>query len=412
MVDDSPHKSAMKEPIDIFAPDMRANPYPSYARMRMEGPVQQVEPGGMWAVSRAEDVEFVLKHPHIFFSAGFEPVFKPAWLPHNPLGDSMVAKDGPAHDKLRALVRQAFTPRALARFEPRIRAACVEVADRLAVIREGDFIDALCARLPGLVIADILGLARRFQSEFKRWVNHVALVSPVYPGDEPAEATRATIREMEGYFKVVVAARRSAPGDDTVSDLIAAQTDGNALTDEEIISFLFLLLSAGTETTAHFFSNAMLDFDQRPEAFTQLREDPQRIPAYVEELLRKEPPAHSIFRLTAIDTELGGVPLPRGSMVMVILASANRDAARFAEPDRFDAARASQAGLTFGHGVHHCLGATLARLEARLMLEELAARFVRFEKLPGEIQWNLALHVRGPVTLPFRAIPAPPEPAR
>src|SRR4051794_24849555 len=100
MVDDSPPKSVMKEPINIFDPDMRANPYPSYVRMRMEGPVQQVEPGGMWAVSRAEDVEFVLKHPEIFFS-GFEPVFKPAWLPHNPLGDSMVTKDGPAHDKLR-----------------------------------------------------------------------------------------------------------------------------------------------------------------------------------------------------------------------------------------------------------------------------------------------------------------------
>jgi len=397
----------VKESIDVFDPAMRANPYPSYARMRMEGPVQQVQPGGMWAVSRAEDVELVLKHPEIFSSAGFEPVFKPDWLPHNPLGDSMVAKDGPAHDKLRALVRQAFTPRALARFETRIRATCIEVADRLAVIREGDFIDELCTRLPGMVIADIVGLERRFQREFKRWSNHAALVPPVYPGDEIAEATRASIRELEGYFQEVVAARRSAPRDDTVSDLIAAQIDGHALTDPEIISFLFLMLSAGTETTAHFFSNAMLDFDQRPEAFTRLREDPRQIPAYVDELLRKEPPAHNIFRMTAVETELGGVALPRGAMVMVVLASANRDPARFAEPDRFDATRGSQAGLTFGHGIHHCLGATLARLEARLMLEELATRFVRFEKLPGEIQWNLALHVRGPVTLPFRAIPAP-----
>jgi cytochrome P450 len=398
----------MQEPINIFDPDVRANPYPSYVRMRLEGPVQQVEPGGFWAVSRAEDVEFVLKNPQIFSSSGFEPIFKPDWLPHNPLGDSMVAKDGPAHAKLRALVNAAFTPRALARLEPRIRAACAEVADHLAVIREGDFVDELGARLPGLVIADILGIDRELQGKFRRWVGHAAIVSPVYPGDEVADAVRGTIREMEGYFAEVIATRRTAPCGDTVSALVAAEVDGNGLTDQELIAFLFLMLAAGFETTMHFFSIAMLDFDERPEVFTRLREDPKQIPAYVEELLRMQSPVHSIFRLTSVDTELGGVALPRGSMVMLLLASANRDTARFAEPDRFDTARTGQSGLTFGHGIHHCLGASLARLEARVMLEELAVRFVRFEKLPGEIQWNFALHARGPVTLPFRAIPAPP----
>jgi cytochrome P450 len=396
----------MPEPINLMAPDVRADPYPSYARMRLEGPVQRVEPGGFWAVSRAEDVERVLKNPQIFCS-GFEPIFKPAWLPHNPIGDSMVAKDGPAHTKLRALVSRAFTPRAMARLETRIRAMCIEVADRLAAVREGDFIDELCARLPGMVIIDILGLDPKLQGELKRWIAHLALVSPIYPGDEVADAVRATVRELEGYLREVIAARRSAPRDDTVSDLVAAEVDGNVLTDDELVAFLFLLLAAGFETTMHFFSNALLEFDQRPETFTRLREDPRQIPAYVEEQLRKESPVHSIFRLTAVDTELGGVQLPRGSMVMVLLGSANRDASRFVEPDRLDAARASQAGYTFGHGPHFCLGAALARLEARLMLEELAARFVRFEKLPGEIEWNLAVHVRGPVALPFRAIPAP-----
>jgi cytochrome P450 len=401
----------MQEPINIFDPDVRTNPYPTYARMRLDGPVQQVQPGGFWAVSRVEDVEFVLKNPQIFSSAGFEPIFKPAWLPHNPLGDSMLTKDGPAHAKLRALVSSAFTPRALARLEPRIRATCAEVAEHIAVLREGDFVDELCARVPALVTADILGLDRKLHTEFKRWINLYAIVSPTHPGDEVADAVRAAIRELEGYFAEVISLRRTAPCDDLVSDLIAAKVDGNALTEDELIAFLFLLLSAGFETTTHFFSNAMLDFARRPEAFTRLREDPQRIPAYVEELLRKEPPVHSIFRLTAVDTELGGVQLPRGSMVMIFLASANHDATRFAEPDRFDPARAGQAGLAFGHGIHHCLGAALARLEARLMLEELAARFVRFEHLSGPVQWNLALHVRGPVALPFRAILAPPAPA-
>ena len=402
----------MPEPINFLAPDVRANPFPSYARMRLEAPVQRVEPGGFWAVSRAEDIEHVLSSPQIFPSP-YASVFKPPWLPHNPMGDSLASKDGPAHTKLRALVSRAFTPRALARLESQIRAICVEAAEHLAVIREGDLVEELCARVPGLVMAALLGLDRELHRDFRRWLGHIHMMasSPVYPGDETAEAVRASVREMEDCFKEIISARRIAPSDDTASELIAAKVDGRALTDEEIISFFAVLLAGGLETTTYLFSNMMLDFDQRPEVFTRLREDPQQIPAYVDELLRMEPPAHNIFRVTAADTELGGVQLPRGSMVMLILASANRDPARFADPDRFDAARNSHAGLAFGYGSHYCLGAMLARLEARCMLEELITRFIRFEKLPGEIQWNLAIHVRGPLTLPFRAIPAPPMPA-
>jgi cytochrome P450 len=397
----------MPEPIDLLDPEVRANPFPSYARMRLGGPVQQILPGGFWAVHRAKDVEFVLKNPQIFPS-GFETIFKPDWLPHNPLGDSMITKDGPGHTKLRALVSRAFTPRALARIEPQIRAICVEAAERLAVIQEGDFVEQLCGPVPGLVIADLLGLDRKLHGKFKQWIDHLTIAaSPIYPGDETANAVRANIRELEEYFKEVITDRRIRPRDDTVNDLLTAEIDGQVLTNEEIVSFLFLLLAAGYETTTHLFSHALLDFDQRPEAFTRLREDPKQIPAYVEELLRKEPPVHAIFRTTAVDTELGGVPLPRGSMVVVLLAAANRDAARFAEPDRFDTTRASLSGFAFGHGTHYCLGAVLARLEARCMLEELATRFLRFEKLPGEIPWKLAVHLCGPEALPFRAIPAP-----
>lgn len=395
----------MEEPINLFAPDIRADPYPSYARLRLGSAIQKVEPGGFWAVSRAEDVEYVLKNPQLF-CAGFGPIFKPAWLPHNPLGDSMVTKDGPEHTQLRALVSHAFTPRAIARLEPRVRAICVDVAERLATIREGDLIDLLCAQVPARVIVDILGLDPRLHIELKRWMGHLVMVSPIYPGDAIASAIRSSLSELESNLKESVAARRREPCDDMVSDLVQAEVAGHTLTDDQIIAFLFLLGSAGFETTAHFFSNALLDFDRHPEAFTRLREDPSRIPAYVEELLRKEPPVHSTMRLTSADTELGGVKLPQGTMVMVLLASANHDESRFPAPERLDPSRGSRAGFTFGHGPHFCLGAPLARLEARVMLEELTARFVRFEKLPGDIEWNIAVHVRGPIALPFRAIPA------
>lgn len=393
----------MMEPLNLFDPQVRANPYPSYARMHEEGPIHKVDPGDIWAVTRAAEIEYILKNPKLFAS-GFKPIFKPAWLSHNPIADSMLVMDGPEHTQLRGLLSRGFTPRSLARLEPRIRALCVEVAEHVAEIGEGDFIDEICVRIPALVMLEILGLDRKLIGELQQWVAHLIAISPIYPGDELADAIRSSLREMEVYFREVITECRRAPREGTVSELIAAEIDGRTLTDEEIVAFLFLLVPAGFETTMHFFSHALLDFDRRPEAFTRLREDPAQIPAYIEELLRMEPPGHSLFRLTTADTEIGGVQLPSGSMLMLLLGAGNHDPARFADPGRFDPARGGQAGLTFGHGIHFCLGAALVRLETRLMLEELATRFVRFEKLPGEIEWNYAVHVRGPVALPFRAI--------
>lgn len=391
----------MAEQINLFDPNVRADPFPSYAQLRLGAPVQKVQPGDIWAVSRAADVEYVLKSSKIF-AAGFEPIFRPDWLPYNPMGDSMLVKDGQDHAQLRGLLNRAFTPSAMARLEHRIRAYCVEIADHLAAVREGDFVEELCMRLPGLVVTELLGFDRKLMTEIKRWVGHLVSVSPIYPGDEAADAIRASIRELEGFIRENIAVRRANPGEDTMSTLVTAELNGRHLTDEEIVAFMFLLVPSAFETTVHFFSNMLLDFDRRPEVFTQLREDRTQIPAYIEELLRMEPPVHSIFRITAVDTELGGVSLPRGSLVMVLLGSANRDPAQFADPDRFAAARDSHAGFAFGHGIHNCLGAPLVRLEGRLLLEELATRFTRFEKLPGELEWNLMFHVRGPVKLPFR----------
>jgi len=393
----------MPDPINLLVPDVRGNPYPTYVRLRQDAPVQQIQPGGLWAVSRHQDVELVLKNPQVFSSTGFGAFFKPAWLPHNPIGDSIVCLDGIAHTRLRTLLSRAFTPRAIARLEVRVREIAAEICDHLKTLSEVDFVTEFCAPFPGRVVAEVLGINPALHREFKRWVAHVIAASPIYPGDELAAAVRSSVAEMEGYMKEVVAERRRAPGDDTVSDLVRADVDGTALTDEEIIAFLFTLLPAGFETTMYFFSMMMLRFTEQPGEFTKLREDRSLIPAYVEESLRKEPPAHGIMRLTTADTELGGVKIPAGAMVLVLLGSANHDESRFAEPERFDTRR-NDAGLAFGHGVHFCLGAPLARLEARVALEELVSRFRGFERLPGEIEWNVAFHVRGPVALPIRPL--------
>jgi cytochrome P450 len=191
-----------------------------------------------------------------------------------------------------------------------------------------------------------------------------------------------------------------------VSDLIGAEIEGEALTDAEIVSFLFFVLPAGFQSVVDQLSTMMLGFVSRPDDFTGLRADPAKIPTFVEEALRHDPGVHGAMRVTTQDVEIGGVKLPRGTLVLALLGSANRDAAAFPDPDRFDPARASQGGSAFGHGVHYCLGAPLARLELRIVIEELAKRFRGFELLPGELTWNVAVHIRGPNALPLRFLRA------
>lgn len=392
---------SVTEPTNLFAPDVRRNPYPTYARLR-DAPVQQVEPGGFWAVSRHEDVEHVLKNPQVFSSAGFGALLKPSWLPHNPIADSMLTKDGPGHAKLRALVSRVFAPRAIARLEPRVRAIAAELCDRLATLGEADFVDAFAVPFTGRVIAEILGVDPVLTGEFQEWTRHISMISPLYPGDELANAIRGTVSKMEGYLKEVLEGRRRQPVDDTVSDLVGAEIEGSALTDEEIIAFLFLLLQGGFETTQHLLSAIVLGFMERPDDLTELGADRSRIATYVEESLRKEPSVHGAPRITTVDAEIGGVKVPRGSMVLLLLGSANHDPSVFSAPERFDAGRSTQRSLAFGHGAHFCLGAPLARLQARIAIEELASRFRAFDRLPGELQYNLSTVVLGPLSLPIR----------
>lgn len=381
---------------NLLTPDVRKDPFPLYAELRSESPVQEIEPGGIFAVSRYDDVMFILKNPELFSSMGFEMFLKPQWLPHNPIGDSMIAKDGPAHAKLRALLSHAFTPRKVGRYEPRIRAIASELADKLLATQgaEVDIVPAFAAQLPARVIAEIVGLDPAIESELRRWVPLLAAINPMYPGDEMAAAVRTMVSEMEGYFRKVVTARRKTPCDDMVTDLISAEIDGCALSDEEIVAFLFLLVPAGLETTAHLISNILLGLSSRGQDCTQLRDKPAEVSRLIEEMLRSQPPAHGVMRIVAKDCEVGGKQLKAGSLVVALLASANRDGQD----------KTATHSASFGHGVHYCLGAALARLEARVAIEELVRRFSGFELCSEELQWNTSLVVRGLVSLPVRCL--------
>lgn len=395
----------MSERINLFTPDVRRDPYPTYETLR-DAPPQQVEPGGLWAISRHEDVLFALKHPELFSSAGFEALYKPSWLPHNPLADSLFTKDGHGHARLRALVQRAFSPRSTARLEPRIRAIAAECAEDLRGCAECDYVERFAVAFPARVIAELLGVDPALHRRFREWTDHIASISPVPPPEEVAQAIRATVATMETYLKEVIAARRAAPAEDLVSELIVADVEGTHLTDDELVAFLFILLPAGFETTRHMLASVLLAFLDRPADFDALRADRTLIPGFVEEILRHDPPVHALFRVITQDVDLGGRRLPAGSMAMLLLGATGRDRAQHADPDRFDVKRENAGLLAFGHGAHYCLGAALARLEARIGIEELAARFRGFERAPGPVTWNFVPTVRGPNSLPIRPLVA------
>jgi hypothetical protein len=396
----------MNERFNLLLPEVRANPYPMYAQMRRTSPVCQVEPGGIWAAARYKDVAFILKNPEIFSSGGFQALLKPAWLPHNPIGDSILVMDPPAHTKLRGLVSRAFSPRNLPRMELRVRALADELADRLEALGEADFMAEFAEPLPARMIGEILGLDASLHRSFKKWGAHLAAITPAMPDEELATAIRTSIGEMERYLREVLEARRRKPGDDMVSDLVRAEIDGAALTDAEIIAFLFLLLPAGFETTTNLLANTMLTLIDHPDTFARVRADRTLVPAFIEEVLRYDPPVHGVPRMTTTDVELGGVTVPAGSMIVCLIGSANRDEDQFPDPDRFDLERDSQGGIAFGHGIHFCLGVSLARMEGRIGLEALLSRFQGFSRLPGSVAWSQTLTVRGPTTLPLRFHPA------
>lgn len=391
----------MTHSINLFDPAVRRDPYPTYITLR-DAPVQQVGPMGAWAVTRYADVQYVLRHPELFTSTAFEAILRPAWLPHSPVADSILAKDGPEHTKLRALVTKAFTPNSIAALGPRVTELATEVAEAMRGREQLDFIAEFATPFPARVIAEILGLDPALHQHFETWSDHITSITPVEPPQEFADAIRQTIADMERYLCEVIDERRAHPREDIVTTLIQAEIDGDTLSDGDILGMMFILLPAGFETTRHLLANAMLAFIERPDDYTALREDPSLIPGFVEELLRYDTSVQSVVRVTTRDVEIGGAKIEAGAMVLMLIGATGRDPSEFEEPDRFDLRREPTTTLAFGHGVHFCLGAALARLEARAGIEALIARFRGFELDATELQWNLSPTVRGPVKLPIR----------
>ena len=384
----------MQSRVDILDPAFRADPYPHYAALRRDSPVCQVEPGGMWAVSRHDDIVAVLRDPARFSSQAFRAVWEPAWVGYNPLARSILAMDGPGHARLRAVAGRSIGPRAVARLEPAIRRRADELAASLS--GETEIVGSFAAPLPAFVIATLLSLDPALGVRFTRWADDFLSVTPKPQDAAHAARVRATIAELSAYMHAVIAERRRAPIDDMVSELLRPDADGQTMTDAEVLEFMIVILLGGLETTMHLLATSAVYLADHPDLWARLRAEPGKIAAFVEEMLRFDGPSQTLPRVTTCAVELAGVTIPAGARVLALVGSAGRDERKFIDPDRFDLDRGT-AALNFGHGVHFCLGAALARMEAQLGLEALVRRFSAISRVPGPLVYNRTMTVRGPV---------------
>jgi cytochrome P450 len=402
----------MSERPNLLSPEVRANPYPLYARLRREAPVCQVEPRGMWLLTRQEEVLYAFKHPELFSSAGLSRALEVGWLGmSHPLVSAMSFADPPRHGRLRGLVQQAFTPSALAGMEPFIRSVVEPLAADLVERRQADFIQAFALPLASSVIGYLLGLDTFLFRRVKRWAEDVTAISAVSPNDpERQTQVRNSVEELTAYLEEAIDARRHRPQQDVLSALLQARVEGEALTQQELLSFLFLLLVAGLETTVLLLGNAMRLLREHTEVFARVRAAPDRLPRFIEEVLRYEPSVQGALRVTTTEVELGGVRIPAGALVMPVVASAVRDERHVADGERFDPDRSGQSHLAFGHGTHFCLGAPLARLETRVGLEVLLPLCGQLGGSPEQVVWSRGLAMRGPAVLPIEVLPVHQRP--
>jgi hypothetical protein len=395
----------------LFTPEFHADPHPVYHEIRAEGPLLALAVPGLesWLATGYEVVASILRDAR--FRSGFPRDAAQGedaeWAAKSPttfhtFQRMMLLAHGADHARLRGLVSRAFTPRMVERLRPRIEKLVDELLDGAAARGEIDLLRDFAFPLPVTVIAELFGIPGEDAEKLKRWSVPLAqILDGMTRAGKLLEAEAAAL-EMQDYLRAQFARHRARPGEGLIDGLLAAHDRGDRLSEDELFATCMLLLLAGHETTTNLIGNGVLALLRQRREWERLCRDPGLAPGAVEECLRYDGPVQFTSRRPVGDVEVLGRPIPDDQEVLLVLAAANRDPARFPDPDRLDVTRASEGHLAFGHGAHFCLGASLARLEATLAFHALARRFPRLELATDELAWRPGFAIRALVALPVR----------
>src|SRR5436190_14703420 len=390
----------------LLDPEVLANPYPLFQRLRTEDPVHWDPFLHAWVVTRYKDVVHVLHH----YSAERTPT--PAQLTAmglatlNPIAQVMVKQmlflDAPSHTRLRSLAAHAFTPARVEILRGHIRDITNRLLDKIQASGQMDVIADLAEPLPCIVTAEMLGVPVEDYQQLKAWSQDFAeMLGNFQHNPERVPRILASVLEMAAYFRSAMREQRLDPRDGLVSSLMNAEIQGDRLSEEEVIANCIVTMVGGQETTTNLIGNGVLSLLRNPEQLKKLRADLSLIPSAVEELLRYESPSQHTARLAPQDTEIGGKQIRKRQAVMAVMAAANRDPERFPDPDRLDITRKDNRHVAFGWGAHFCFGAPLARIEGQIAFEEMVRTFATWKVEPGPLVWRTNLGLRGLTALPM-----------
>jgi hypothetical protein len=394
--------------IHLFGPEMLADPYPIYHRLRTADPVHWHPAINSWVLTRHRDVAAALVDPR--FSAE-RTAFMQQQAGHQELepffaflSNRMIYTDGPRHTRLRTLVNKAFTPHAVEAMAPHIQQLVDGFLDRVQVQGHMDLIRDLAFPLPGTVIAEMLGVPPADRDQLKQWSDEFVRFFARPPAEVTAEDYQRDLRAaqaMTAYFRRIVTPLRAHPKKDLLSAMLQAEEAGDRLSEDELFANANLLMVAGHETTTNLIGNGVLALLHNPDQMQKLKDDPSLIPSAIEEFLRLVGPVQFTHRIAREDVEMGGKTIGKGQMVHLVLAAANRDPEQFPEPDRLDVTRSPNHHLAFGGGHHVCLGAPLARLEVRIAFETLLRRLPGMRLATETLRYRELFNLRGLESLPI-----------
>jgi cytochrome P450 len=383
----------------FLTPEGRANPYPLYHQLRQTAPVHRTKLG-MWVLSRYDDCWAAMRDPRLGkdYAPQIEQRFGPDWRTHPSLtaGEhSMLNTTGPEHTRLRKLVTKSFTPRMIDNLKPVIERVVNQLLDPVAEAGGGNVLEAVGFPLPVTIIGEMLGVPAPDRPQFRALVRDLVAIFEMQPTPEQLVAADAAQLTIRAYFLKLIAEKRRQPGDDLLSSLAAVEVGGDRLSDDELVTLASLLFGAGFETTTNLFGNGLLGLLRHPDQLALLRRDASLFANLPDEFLRYDGTAQLVNRVTEAGVEVGGVTIPAGEQVFALLGAGNHDPARYSNPDQLDVTRTEIQPLTFGGGVHFCLGAALARAEIEITFRTLLQRFDHIELAGDEPRFQDRLTLRG-----------------